>query len=136
MTEAFISIPGRRRSRKRAHPHGPDCESLAPDVLIVFHPLMGTRVPKNIVDYDRFGRDVGVRCLACHRVAVFDAAEVMRFFVARKIPATIPLNAGPFVCRCGSKALQTTAVEKCCRPEPLPPRRPTLQPLYVQEPRS
>jgi len=96
---------------------------------------MGTRVPKSIADYSRFDIDVGVRCLACRRLAVFDAAEVMAFFATRQIPMTVPISTLPFVCRCGSKELQTIAVEKCCRPDPLPPKRPTLQPLYVQEAR-
>jgi hypothetical protein len=75
-----------------------------------------------------------VRCLACNRLAVFDAAEVMGFFAARNLPMTVPVTELPFKCRCGSKALRTIAVEKCCRPNPLPPRRPVLHPLYIQEP--
>jgi hypothetical protein len=59
---------------------------------------MGTRLPKTICDYERFGLNVGVRCRACGRTAVFDHAEVMTFFVAPRIPMGVPVTAEPFRC--------------------------------------
>ncbi|MDF1506439.1 hypothetical protein [Roseisolibacter sp. H3M3-2] len=94
---------------------------------------MGTKRPQTIGDYARFGLDVGVRCRACRRTAVFDAAEVMKFFMLKKWSMKAPVDASRFRCACGSREVETIAVQVDCRPKPLPARVPLLTPLYVKQ---
>ncbi|TVV76025.1 hypothetical protein [Sphingomonas solaris] len=96
---------------------------------------MGTRLPRHLVDYARFELDVGVRCARCDRLAVFDPADVLKHFTAKRWPTTIPLTPEPFRCRCGSREVRTVAVPVVLRPQPLPAPRLLLTPIYTQEPR-
>lgn len=93
---------------------------------------MGTRTPKCVSDYPRFKADVGVRCRRCGRLAVFDAKDVMLFFYAKRWSTSLPLDARHFRCACRSRDVETIAVPIDARPNPLPPRRPYLTPIYVK----
>ena len=93
---------------------------------------MGVRKPKTIGDYGKWGLDIGVRCRACGRTAVFDAAEVTKFFVAKRWSLVAPVDASHFRCACRSRDVETIAVAIESRPKPLPPRTPPLAPLYIK----
>jgi hypothetical protein len=94
---------------------------------------MGTKRPQTIGDYGRWGLDVGVRCRACRRTAVFDAAEVMKHFMLKGWSLKAPVDAKRFRCACGSRDVETIAVQVDCRPKPLPARVPALTPIYVKQ---
>jgi hypothetical protein len=93
---------------------------------------VGTWAPQSIMDYGRRGFDVGVRCHACGRTAVFDAREVFDHFLAKGWNTSVPVNPGRFRCTCGSRELRTMPIAIGKRPAPLPPRRRVLTPIYVR----
>jgi hypothetical protein len=91
---------------------------------------MGTRVPKSISEYPRFGVDFGVVCERCGRTAVFDPMAVVMFFHARKIPVTLPPDVSSFRCRCGSRRMRPIGVPTNRRVDRAA-RAARLFPLYV-----
>jgi hypothetical protein len=88
------------------------------------------------MDYRRRGFDVAVRCHTCGRTAVFDAAEVFHHFLAQGWNTSVPVNPSRFRCTCGSRELRTMPVAIGKRPDPLPPRRRVLTPLYLRTPKN
>lgn len=93
---------------------------------------MGTKTPRTIGDYGRWGLDIGVRCRSCRRLAVFEAGEVMKHFMLKGWDLRAPVDAGRFRCACRSRDVETIAVQVDCRPEPLPARKAILTPIYVK----
>jgi len=93
---------------------------------------MGIRRPKSLDEYVRFEADVGIRCLKCGRVAVYEASAICAYFRAKKIRRTLPIETKPFRCSsCGSRKIEAFATHRSNRPDPLPLRPPLPQPIYV-----
>jgi hypothetical protein len=91
---------------------------------------MGAIKIRTTDDCARYGCDIGVSCCSCGRMAVYDTAA-WRARIGRSLDMTI----SPFRCRCGSRLIIVRPVNQCERPDPLPPRRAPLVPLYVKVPK-
>lgn len=95
---------------------------------------MGNKSSKTIGDYAAMGLDLLVTCPRCGREAVFDASEVMRFWVAKGWPLQLPIDTRRLRCRCGARGGEPAPLMQVHRPEPMPPRPPALTILYLRRP--
>ncbi|CAN5773468.1 hypothetical protein BH11PSE6_BH11PSE6_01690 [soil metagenome] len=94
---------------------------------------MGIRTPKNFSEYGRYDLDVGIVCQRCGRTAVFNGIDLMMYATQRgaNTNVEVPISFFRFRCRCGSRNMHSIGVARARRPEPLPPRRMKLEPIYV-----
>lgn len=92
---------------------------------------MGTRVPRQLSEFGRYGLDVGARCRKCGRMAVYLSADIARYFFARRLDQSLPVKRHPFVCRCGSRDVEIIPVERELRPSTPDVAQP-LVPIYVK----
>ena len=88
---------------------------------------MGAVKIRTVMDCLKFDFDVGVECMSCGRLAVYEAGEY-----GRVMGRALETWGKRFVCTCGSSEVRVKPVHQCDRPKPLPKRRDLMVALYVK----